>query len=108
MSIPAHLIEQARSVPVETVIAERGVRLRGTDDRRGPCPRCGGEDRFSVHVKKQVFLCRGCGAKGGVIDLTMFLDGSDFATAIETLSGERISNSRHRPATRDTSKCSCT
>jgi putative DNA primase/helicase len=101
MSIPAHLIEQARSVPVETVIAERGVRLRGTDDRRGPCPRCGGEDRFSVHVKKQVFLCRGCGAKGGVMDLTMFLDGSDFATAIETLSGERISNSRHRPATRE-------
>jgi hypothetical protein len=83
MSIPARLVEQARSVPIETVIAERGIKLEGAVDavdRCGPCPRCGGTDRFSVNVKKQVFNCRRCGAKGrGAVDLTMFLDDSNFA-----------------------------
>jgi putative DNA primase/helicase len=88
--IPAHLIDRARLVPVENVVAERGIRLRGTVDRSGACPRCGGEDRFSIHTGKQVFNCRQCGAKGGVIDLTMFLDNCALAAAVETLSGERI------------------
>ena len=87
LSIPSDLIEQARAVPVENVIEAHGIKLRGSVDRCGPCPRCGGDDRFSIHVKKQVFQCRSCRAKGGVVDLTMFLDDCDFATAIETLSG---------------------
>jgi hypothetical protein len=97
LSIPSHLIDQARSVAVETVIEARGIKLRGSVDRCGPCPRCGGDDRFSINVKRQVFNCRGCGAKGGVVDLTMFLDDCDFRTAIETLSGERIDHPRPHP-----------
>ncbi len=38
----------------------------------GPCPRCGGRDRFVVWVDKQDFWCRadgaGCGWKGDAID----------------------------------------
>jgi putative DNA primase/helicase len=101
MGIPSDQIERARLVPVESVIETHGIRLRGTVDRCGPCPRCGGQDRFSINVRKQVFLCRGCGAKGGVVDLTMFLDNSNFATAIETLSGERIGHPRPRPAAQE-------
>jgi hypothetical protein len=88
--IPADLIEQARSVLIETVIAERGIVLRGTVDRCGRCPHCGGDDRFSINTRKQVFNCRQCGARGGVVDLTMFLDGCDFSEAIERLSGRGI------------------
>lgn len=42
----------------------------------GPCPHCGGEDGFAVTstARKKVFRCRGCGAKGDVISLVMFLD----------------------------------
>jgi hypothetical protein len=39
----------------------------------GPCPRCGGRDRFSVNVRKQVFNCRGCGVGGNAIDLVRHL-----------------------------------
>jgi hypothetical protein len=84
------LIAEARAVRVEDEIARRGIALRGRGaDRSGPCPHCGGTDRFSINTKKQVFHCRGCGAKGDVIDLVQHLDGVGFAAAIETLTGER-------------------
>ena len=101
LSIPGDLIEQARRTPIESVIEAHGIKLRGATDRCGPCPRCGGDDRFSINVRKQVFLCRGCGAKGGVVDLTMFLDDCDFRTAIETLVGEKIGRPRPRQAARE-------
>jgi CHC2 zinc finger len=48
---------------------------------------CGGRDRFSINARKQVFNCRGCGAKGDVIALVKALDGVDFRAAVETLAG---------------------
>ena len=87
--IPAAQIELAKSIRLEDELARRGVKLRGGVDRCGPCPRCGGDDRFSINRKKQVFRCRQCGAKGGgSIDLVMFLDGSDFKEAVATLTVE--------------------
>ncbi len=86
--VPSDLIDRARRTPIEAVVRERGLKLKGRAERVGPCPRCGGTDRFGVNAKKQVFNCRGCGAKGGVIALVMFLDGCDFRTAIKRLSGE--------------------
>jgi phage/plasmid primase-like uncharacterized protein len=81
-------IERARAVPIEDEVARRGVKLRRSGaELVGPCPLCGGTDRFSVHVKKQVFNCRGCAVGGDVIKLVQHLDGCDFATAIETLVG---------------------
>jgi hypothetical protein len=78
----------ARSVRIENEIARRGIKLNGNGaERVGPCPACGGQDRFAINTKKQVFNCRGCGAKGRVIDLVMFLDGVDFVPACTTLAG---------------------
>jgi len=78
----------ARAVRIEGEFARRGIKLRGSVDRCGPCPRCGGKDRFSVNLKKQVFNCRGCGANGGgAVDLVMFLDGCDFNGAVGSLVG---------------------
>jgi CHC2 zinc finger len=82
------LIDKARAVPIEAVIAERNIKLSpGRIERCGPCPMCGGRDRFSINVRKQVFNCRGCGAKGDVIALVGVLDGVDFRAAVETLAG---------------------
>jgi hypothetical protein len=52
-------------------VAERlGAKLRkGGKERMGPCPKCGGRDRFSVNPGKQIFNCRGCQTGGDVIDL---------------------------------------
>ena len=63
---------------------------RNGKELTGPCPICGGEDRFVVTntAKKKVFRCRGCGASGDVIALVEFLDGCDFDRAVETLTGE--------------------
>jgi putative DNA primase/helicase len=79
----------ARSVRVEHEVARRGVKLKGNGiERVGPCPVCGGTDRFSVNVKKQLWNCRGCAKGGDVIDLAMHCDGVDFKTACATLNGE--------------------
>jgi hypothetical protein len=52
----------------------------------GPCPVCGGTDRFAINPKKQLFICRHSDA-GGVIQLVRHVDGCDFLDAIETLTG---------------------
>src|ERR1700683_5547105 len=82
------LASRARNVPIEDEIARRGVTLRGNVDRCGPCPKCGGDDRFSINIAKQLFNCRGCDTGGDVIDLVQHLDGVDFTTACSTLTNE--------------------
>jgi putative DNA primase/helicase len=83
-------ISRARAVPIESVIDERGLQLK----RQGPeyvgaCPKCGGDDRFAVNIVKGVFNCRGCEAKGDVIELIRFIDDVDFITACIMLAGVR-------------------
>jgi putative DNA primase/helicase len=85
--IPADLITRARGVPLERELERRGIKLRGRIERCGPCPRCGGHDRFSVNVKKQLWNCRGCDIGGGVITLVQHLDGADFTSAVLLLAG---------------------
>ncbi|MCB9993103.1 MAG: hypothetical protein H6873_05550 [Hyphomicrobiaceae bacterium] len=59
-------------------------------DRAGPCPNCGGDDRFAIHTKKNSFNCRQCGLSGGgVIDLVMKTEGLDFVKAAELITGRR-------------------
>jgi hypothetical protein len=76
--IEAAQIDLARSVPVWDELQRRGIDLKPCGaERVGPCPDCGGNDRFAVNIKKNLFNCRGCGAKGGdSIDLVQFLDTS--------------------------------
>jgi putative DNA primase/helicase len=82
-------LEKARAVPIEREIARRNIKLNGNKvERAGPCPVCGGTDRFSINTKKQVFNCRGCGVGGDVIKLVEHLDGVGFIPACTTLTGE--------------------
>jgi hypothetical protein len=87
--IDSDQLERARAQRVEDEIERHGVKLRRTGKELvGPCPRCGGEDRFSINLKKQVFNCRGCQTGGDVIDLVRFLHGCDFDVAVAILTGE--------------------
>jgi hypothetical protein len=82
-------VRKARSVHIEDEIERRDIKLNGNGrERVGPCPKCGGDDRFSINTKKQVWNCRGCSKGGGVIDLVEHLDDVGFAQACETLTGE--------------------
>ena len=82
-------VQRAKAVPIEREIERRGLKLRRIGlERVGACPKCGGDDRFAINIKKQVFNCRGCGAAGDVIQLVEHLDGVDFTTACNTLTGQ--------------------
>jgi phage/plasmid primase-like uncharacterized protein len=82
------LIEQARAVLIELDLARRGVQLkRQGGELVGPCPRCGGRDRFGISLRKQLFICRGA-AGGDVIAMVQHLDQCSFTVAVERLTGE--------------------
>jgi len=81
-------IDRARAVKILGEIERRGIKLtkQGTE-HVGPCPRCGGIDRFAMNDIKGVWNCRGCEKGGGVIELVQHLDGVDFNAAVTTLAG---------------------
>ena len=66
-------IAKARAMKIEDEIARRGIKLRGKVERVGPCPKCGGDDRFSINTKKGLWNCRQCGVGGDVIELVEHL-----------------------------------
>jgi hypothetical protein len=82
-----HWIAQARAVRIEDEIARRGIKLNGPGpELYGPCPKCGGTDRFAINASKQVWNCRGCQRGGDVISIVQHLDGCTFDAAVATLS----------------------
>jgi hypothetical protein len=79
-------VENARAVRIEDEAARRDIHLQGRgSEREGPCPICGGTDRFSINTKKQVWNCRGCDEGGDIIALVMHLDRLAFSEAVEKL-----------------------
>jgi hypothetical protein len=89
-------IARAQAVSIADIAIERGFTFDRAGNHAGPCPRCGGTDRFSISIRKGVFLCRQCHPKGGggAIRLVMFLDDVGFRTAVEVLVGERQAPAR--------------
>jgi phage/plasmid primase-like uncharacterized protein len=80
-------IAQSGAVRIEDEIASRGIKLNGRGpERYGPCPKCGGTDRFAINTSKQIWNCRGCQRGGDVISLVQHLDGCTFDAAVATLS----------------------
>ena len=89
MTISQTVIDQARQTNLVSV-AERYTTLRkeAAKEYAGPCPKCGGVDRF--HVKPDGWFCRQCHPKfADQIEFVRWADGADFTTAIERLTGQR-------------------
>lgn len=55
----------------------------------GPCPGCGGTDRFSISPRKGLFNCRVCGAKGDSVGLVRFVMGFKFLDALDWMCGPK-------------------
>jgi hypothetical protein len=95
--IDAHTVKQ--NIDLRDV-AGRYTELRKASGQRelcGPCPKCGGDDRF--HVADDWFFCRQCHEKrGDAIEFTQWLNGCDFKEAVATLTGAAMPT----PATRRT------
>jgi phage/plasmid primase-like uncharacterized protein len=82
-------IDHARQVDILAGAQRYGAKLkRCGSEYAGPCPVCGGRDRFSVNTNKQIWNCRGCGKGGDIIQLVEHVTGATFVEAIETLTGE--------------------
>jgi phage/plasmid primase-like uncharacterized protein len=86
--IAAPDIERAKATPIEIEIGRRGYQFkRQGPELVGPCPVCGGTDRFAIHTRKQCWHCRGCQKGGDVISLVQHIDGIEFPAAIDVLTG---------------------
>lgn len=87
-----HRIYEAKSIPIETVVDQLGIEglVRAGRELIGPCPRCGGRDRFGINIKEGVFGCRKCDLKGSdMIDLVQGVLGRSFNDALTWLCGDR-------------------
>jgi putative DNA primase/helicase len=86
----AAAVAQAREADIRALAERLGSKLKraGASEYVGPCPVCGGKDRFGVNIKKQLWNCRSCGKGGDVIDLTQHAGGATFAEAVAALTGE--------------------
>lgn len=75
------------------------LRKESHDEMSGPCPKCGGHDRF--HCKANVFFCRQCydlgnGKAHDVFGFYGWLEGWDFRTTCEALGGKTLSEPKHK------------
>lgn len=75
----------------------RGAKLkRAGREHIGPCPACGGTDRFSINPQKRIFNCRGA-VGGDVIRMVEHIEDVSFMQACEALTGEPTPNGQSRP-----------
>lgn len=66
-------VARARAADLLEVAHSHGAQLKkSSGEWIGPCPACGGSDRFSIKPKARVWNCRGFGG-GDVIALEMHL-----------------------------------
>ena len=69
---------------------------------KGPCPFCGGVDRFWVHPKASRWYCRQCTSKGGdAITYVQKRDGVNYKEACRRLGLPSHYRQRSRPQTKD-------
>lgn len=66
----------------------------------GPCPQCGGHDRFYINTLDNLFKCghaaggNGCGWGGGIAQLAAYAWNCSTWDAIDTLSGQSLRDDR--------------
>lgn len=83
-------VAEAKAKPISDIVHLLGLQglKRNGHELVGPCPKCGGTDRFAINTRKGLFQCRICGAKGDGITLVMWDRGTDFPGALTWLCGE--------------------
>jgi hypothetical protein len=91
---------KAREINILDVARRHGVLStlkKIGDEYVGPCPNCGGTNRFAINPRKRgkngklgLFGCRQCREGGDAIDLERFLSGTKFRDAVKDLNGAPI------------------
>lgn len=74
---------------LETAKRYGAVMKRSGREFKGPCPSCGGKDRYSLSPTAHKWYCRGGQSGGrGAISMVMHIAGLSFLQACEALTGE--------------------
>lgn len=83
-------LAEAKAKPIADIVHLLGLAglKRTGHELVGPCPKCGGRDRFGVNTRKGLFQCRICGIAGDGLRLVMEIQGLDFKAALTWLCGE--------------------
>lgn len=104
--IPQDAIDRAREIDVAEVAQRYGFATRpGGHEQVGPCPGCGGRDRFSVNTVKNIWRCRQGGGDpigGDAVALVQHVEACSFPRAVEILLG-RLDDLKPRAAAAGTS-----
>ncbi len=76
-------------IPIEAIAERLNLKLTSISptERAGPCPDCGGNDRFAINTQKQVFNCRKCGEGGDGLALVRLALTCTFPEALDYLVG---------------------
>lgn len=85
----ADLLEMAKRLGAKLTQPYRGSR-----EWIGPCPSCGGVDRFSLNTAKNKWNCRSGGGGSGAIDMVMHAGQMSFLEACEWITGRPNPNGR--------------
>lgn len=73
---------------METAIRYGAVLKRAGREHVGPCPFCGGKDRFSINPARHLWHCRGHGGGYDAAGLVMHIASMSFLQAVEDITGE--------------------
>jgi len=93
-SYDAQAVKEAVNL-VDLAGADTQLRRLSGDEHAGPCPKCGGDDRF--HVTPEWWFCRQCHERrGDAIEYLRWKDGLSFPDACEALGGQRTATSGPR------------
>lgn len=82
-------LAEAQAIPIDDVADRLGIAglKRAGREMVGPCPACGGRDRFGINLDKGVFVCRQCGG-GDAIKMVQLVLACDFKAALSWLVGD--------------------
>lgn len=86
-------LDESKAIAMTEVIDRLGITglKRTGQEMVGPCPVCGGRDRFAVNVQSQMSICRRCGlAAGDQVGLVMGVLGLPFKAALAWLMGDAV------------------
>jgi len=89
---PDPRVDLARAMPMREIVDRLPLERLRREGRElvGPCPQCGGRDRFAINIDRGVFNCRSCEAKGDGLALAQHVLGCDFPGALDHLAGRSV------------------
>ena len=86
-------LDDSKAISISDVITRldiSGLKRTG-GEMVGPCPHCGGTDRFAVNLRSRLALCRRCGLRSGdQVGLVMAVLGVGFRDALTWLMGSEV------------------